>query len=77
MNQKLPAANARQVLRALERAGFNVVRSSGSHHILIHGSDPTRRVTVPFHGSKDLPRGLLRAIIRQAGFTVAEFSDLL
>jgi len=77
MNQKLPTANAPQVLRALDRAGFDVVRISGSHHLLVHRIDPTRRVTVPFHGSKDLARGLLRAIIRQAGLSVAEFSQLL
>ncbi|WP_370307651.1 type II toxin-antitoxin system HicA family toxin [Sinimarinibacterium flocculans] len=77
MSQRLPAANAQQIIRALERAGFEVVRISGSHHLLIHRSDATRRVTVPYHGSTDLPRGLLRAIIRQAGLSVAQFSDLL
>lgn len=77
MNQRLPAANAPQTIRALEKAGFEVVRISGSHHLLVHRSDSSRRVTVPFHGAKDLHRGLLRAIIRQAGLSVAEFSKLL
>ncbi|HUK59873.1 MAG TPA: type II toxin-antitoxin system HicA family toxin [Stellaceae bacterium] len=41
MNDRLPAVDARQVLRALGRAGFTVVRISGSHHLLVHASDPT------------------------------------
>jgi predicted RNA binding protein YcfA (HicA-like mRNA interferase family) len=72
MNQRLPALTARDVIRALERAGFAVSRTSGSHCRLIHSSDPARKVTVPVH-SGDLPRGTLRAIISQAGLTVAEF----
>ena len=77
MSGGLPAADARQVMRAPERAGFSIVRTSGSHHLFVHRADPTRRVTVPFHGNKDLPRGLLRAIIRQAGLSVDEFNALL
>jgi predicted RNA binding protein YcfA (HicA-like mRNA interferase family) len=76
MNQQLPALTARQVIRALERAGFVVSRTSGSHCRLIHPSNPTRKVTVPVH-STDLKRGTLRSIISQAGLTVAEFIELL
>jgi len=72
MNQRLPALTARDVIRALERAGFAVSRTSGSHRRLVHSSDPARKVTVPVH-TGDLPRGTLRAIISQAGLTVAEF----
>jgi predicted RNA binding protein YcfA (HicA-like mRNA interferase family) len=71
MNQRLPALKAREVIRALERAGFVISRTSGSHCRLIHSTDPTRKVTVPVH-TGDLPRGTLRAIVSQAGLTVAE-----
>lgn len=76
MNQRLPALTARDVIRALERAGFVVSRTSGSHCRLIHATDPTRKVTVPVH-TGDLKRGTLRAIIGQAGFSVADFIALL
>ena len=76
MNQRLPALRAREVIRALERAGFVVSRTSGSHCRLVHAIDPTRKVTVPIH-SADLKRGTLRAIIAQSGLTLAEFLDLL
>jgi predicted RNA binding protein YcfA (HicA-like mRNA interferase family) len=76
MNQQLPSVTARQAIRALERAGFVVSRTSGSHCRLIHSRDPVRKVTVPAHAG-DLPRGTLRAIIAQAGLTVSEFITLL
>ena len=74
---RLPAVNPRDVIRALEKAGFVVVRIKGSHHFLVHHCDPARTTNVPGHGSKDLPRGTLRAIIKQAGLTVDEFIALL
>ncbi|MFQ5954898.1 MAG: type II toxin-antitoxin system HicA family toxin [Kiloniellales bacterium] len=77
MSRRLPALDARDVLKALHRAGFFVARSSGSHQYLIHEDDPSRRVVVPVHGGRDLPRGLLRAIVRQSGLSVEEFIDLL
>jgi predicted RNA binding protein YcfA (HicA-like mRNA interferase family) len=76
MNQRLPAVRAREVIRALERAGFVISRTSGSHCRLIHSRDPARKVTIPAHNN-DLKRGTLRAIIAQAGLTVAEFIKLL
>ena len=76
MNERLPALTARQVIRALERGGFVISRTSGSHCRLIHGTDPTRKVTVPVH-SGDLKRGTLRAIIAQSGMTVSQFLALL
>jgi len=74
---RLPVANAKRVIRALERAGFVVERVVGSHHVLAHPEDPTRAVTVPYHGSRDLKPGTIRSIIRQAGLTVEEFRKLL
>ena len=76
MNDRLPVVTARETIRALERAGFVVSRTSGSHCRLIHSSDPARKITVPVH-SRDLKRGTLRGIIAQAGMTVAEFTALL
>ena len=75
--QRLPSLNGRTVIKALEKAGFTIVRTSGSHVRLIHAIDPIRQTTVPVHKGRDLPRGTLRDIIEQAGMTVSEFIDLL
>lgn len=76
MKQSLPAIRPKEVVRALKRAGFFIHRVSGSHYILKHPAKPTLRVTVPFH-NRDLKRGTLQSIVKQAGFTNEEFLDLL
>jgi predicted RNA binding protein YcfA (HicA-like mRNA interferase family) len=76
MNQRQPALTARDVIRALVRAGFKESRTSGSHCRLVHATDPARKLTVSVH-SGDLKRGTLRAIVAQAGLTVEEFIELL
>jgi len=74
---RLPSLKPREVIRALERAGFVISRQSGSHCRLIHRDDPRRATTVALHGATDVPRGTLRQIIDQAGLTVDEFLALL
>lgn len=66
---------ARRVIRALERAGFEVQRQTGSHVRLKHADG--RVVTVPVHASQDVGRGLLRKILRDADITPADFLALL
>lgn len=65
MTDRLPSVRPKEVIRALERAGFVVSRTSGSHTRLIHSDDPARKVTVPVH-NRDLKRGTLRGILAQA-----------
>jgi predicted RNA binding protein YcfA (HicA-like mRNA interferase family) len=72
----LPVLKAREVVAALERAGFFIHHSTGSHVQLKHPDHPELRITVPYH-SGDVPHGTLRSIIRQAGLTVEQFSALL
>jgi predicted RNA binding protein YcfA (HicA-like mRNA interferase family) len=77
MADRIPALSGRDVVRALERAGFVVVRVSSSHHILRHEGPPVRIVTVPVHGSTSLKRGTLAAIIRQCGMSPESFTALI
>ncbi|GAB4111478.1 MAG: hypothetical protein Kow001_12920 [Acidobacteriota bacterium] len=58
------------------RAGFRINHQRGSHARLLHVSDASRKVTLPLH-DKDLPKGTLKAILRQAGLSVEEFLSLL
>jgi predicted RNA binding protein YcfA (HicA-like mRNA interferase family) len=72
----LPVVTPRQLIGPLERAGFSMHHIRGSHHYLRRPTKPGVLVTVPFHG-RDLKRGTLRSILRQAGISVAELVDLL
>ncbi|MCX6141588.1 MAG: type II toxin-antitoxin system HicA family toxin [Ignavibacteriales bacterium] len=70
----LPRISGRECVKALEKAGFIIKRQEGSHIILRRG-EPFAQLVVPDH--KELDRGTLRAIIRQAGITVDDFIKLL
>ena len=71
---RLPSISGRECRRALEKHGFYLKRQHGSHMIL-RRDDPFAQVVVPDH--KELDRGTLRAIVRQAGLSVSEFVGLL
>jgi predicted RNA binding protein YcfA (HicA-like mRNA interferase family) len=73
---RLPPAKPRLVLRALQRAGFVIHHTSGSHYILKHPGKLGVRVTLPFH-NRDLKRRTLESILDQAGLTHDEFLRLL
>ncbi|HEY5048686.1 MAG TPA: type II toxin-antitoxin system HicA family toxin [Rhizomicrobium sp.] len=74
---RLPTVSGKRVVQALSRAGFVTERVAGSHYVLVFPGDPTRTITVPVHGNRDLKPGTLRSIVRQAGFSVEEFVELL
>jgi len=72
---RLPMLRAEQVIKALDKAGFHVVRQRGSHVRLKH--DDGRVVTVPVHRGQNNGRGLLQKILRDAELTAEELLDLL
>jgi predicted RNA binding protein YcfA (HicA-like mRNA interferase family) len=72
---KLPVVEGRQLVAALQKAGFETVRQRGSHIRLRHLDG--RVVTVPVHSGEDVGRGLLRKILRDAELSVEELIDLL
>ncbi len=72
---RLPMVNAQRVVGALKRAGFEKVYYRGSH-LYLHNSKKNVETCVPMH-SGDLGRGLVRAILQQAGLTANEFQELL
>ena len=73
MSPDLPVLKPRELLRALLRAGFFIHHQTGSHAQLRHRAKAHLRVTVPRHDRFDLPRPVLRSILRQAELTVEEF----
>lgn len=72
----LPVISGREAVKALNRAGFRVVRQRGSHVRLEKRTEERLiKLTVPLH--KSLKKGTLRRIIKDAGLTVQEFNRLL
>lgn len=72
---KLPIISGAEAVKAFRRIGYDFDEQEGSHIIIRHRFPPHRRLSIPNH--KELAKGTLRALIRQAGLTVEEFSELL
>lgn len=70
----LPVISGKQCVKALKKVDFFIHSQKGSHIILVR-KQPKTRLSVPNH--KELDRGTLRSIIRQAGLTVDQFIALL
>ena len=70
---RLPLCSGRDAVRAFCKLGYEIDHQTGSHIILRHSS--MRRLTVPDH--RELAKGTLRALIREAGITKERFEELL
>lgn len=72
---KLHRLRGREIIAALKRAGFVVVRVRGSHHFLRH---PEGRTTVvPCHAGETVGPGLMRKILRDLELSPEESGHLL
>ncbi|MEM3565241.1 MAG: type II toxin-antitoxin system HicA family toxin [Candidatus Jordarchaeaceae archaeon] len=72
---KLPSLTPKKIIKILEKRGFVLDRVKGSHHIYYH-PETRKRVVVPLH-KKDLPKGTLIEILKQAGISREELRNLL
>jgi predicted RNA binding protein YcfA (HicA-like mRNA interferase family) len=72
---KIPRISGREVVAALTKIGYRKDRQKGSHIVIRQIDYPHRRIVVPDH--REIAKGTLRKIIKQAGLTVEEFKQLL
>lgn len=72
---RLPLLSGQEITKAFQRMDYIIDHQTGSHIILRHAQPPYRRLTVPAH--KEVAKGTLRALIRQAGLSVEQFMELL
>lgn len=70
---KLPLLSAKELCKFLEKERFVAIRQKGSHCFYEHADG--RTTVVPLHASKDIGRGLLKAILSEIGMTREEFFD--
>jgi len=64
---KIGSLTSKKIITLLKKNGFQLDHTTGSHFIFYHPQKKLR-VTVPYH-SKDLPKGTLIAILKQAGIS--------
>lgn len=71
---KLPRLTGKQLLAALQRAGFVILRIRGSHHFLRHPDG--RSVVVPVHAGETIGPGLLGKILADCELTPEQLEAL-
>ena len=71
---RLPSFKPKALIKKFEKVGYVIDRQKGSH-IILYNLVERRRLTIPLH-VKDLPKGTLFSIIKQAGLTKEEFLKL-
>jgi len=67
---RLPRLKGRELVRLLEKIGFKIVRTRGSHFSLKHADG--RGTTVPVHAGEIIGPGLLRSILRDVELSVED-----
>ncbi|MBT3835275.1 type II toxin-antitoxin system HicA family toxin [Candidatus Peribacteria bacterium] len=72
---RLPTLKPSELIKALKKAGFEELRQSGSH-LSLGNRNNGKIVTVPIH-NRDLKRGLLFSIIKDAGISQEDLAKLL
>jgi len=72
---KLPSLTGKEIIAALGKAGFEVIRVRGSHHIIVHSDG--RRTVVPVHAGETIGTGLMTQILRDCQLDREEFRNLL
>ena len=72
---RTPRLTGAEVIAALGRAGFSVLRIKGSHHFLRH--EDGRSTVVPVHPGETIGPGLLHKILRDCHLTLDQFTELL
>ena len=71
----IPVVTGKQIIVALKKAGFIVVRIKGSHHFLKHSDG--RCTVVPIHSNESIGIGLFSKILKDCEFTKANFNKIL
>jgi predicted RNA binding protein YcfA (HicA-like mRNA interferase family) len=72
-----PSVTGKQAVKALERLGFSVMKSTGSSHQMIGVPGTSTRVPVPVHSARDLPLGTFKQILRALHISERDFYQSL
>jgi predicted RNA binding protein YcfA (HicA-like mRNA interferase family) len=68
----MKSVSGKAFCKILERHGWILKRVTGSHHIYTKkGVDCI--LSIPVHGGRDLPTGLLRKLLKDAGLAENDF----
>jgi predicted RNA binding protein YcfA (HicA-like mRNA interferase family) len=68
---KLPLVTGERLCKIVSKLGFRMVHQTGSHTVWKH--EDGRTTTIPVHSGRELPRGLIRKILKDIDLSVDKF----
>jgi predicted RNA binding protein YcfA (HicA-like mRNA interferase family) len=74
---KIPVLTSREVIKGLKEAGFEFDRQAKGSHEIWYNPGTKRSTTIPNHPGVEIPKGTLKAILKQAGISLEDFVQLL
>ena len=74
---KIPVLTSRDVIRGLKKAGFVLYRQARGSHEIWYNPVTKRRTTIPNHPRVDIPKGTLKAILKEADISLENFLKLI
>jgi len=77
MGERFPAISCKELVKILEKEGFQFIRQSGTSHAIYKRFSDKKRVSVPMHGKTIIRRGTLKIILKGAGLTVDDLKKEL
>jgi predicted RNA binding protein YcfA (HicA-like mRNA interferase family) len=70
-----PRLTGKELIGAIKRAGFQIIRIRGSHHFLRH--EDGRSTVIPVHSGETIGPGLLQKILKDCDLSSEELEALL
>ncbi len=71
----VPSLTGKEIVSALKKAGFEVLRTKGSHYMIHHADG--RSTVVPVHSGETIGPGLFAKILRDCDLNREQFQKLL
>jgi predicted RNA binding protein YcfA (HicA-like mRNA interferase family) len=72
---KFPSVTGSQLIKAIRKLGFDVIRTKGSHNFLRHPDG--RSTVIPAHSGETIGRGLLAQILRDCELSRDDIQKIL
>jgi predicted RNA binding protein YcfA (HicA-like mRNA interferase family) len=77
MTSFFPDINSKQIIKIIEKLGFELIRQSGTSHAVYRRESDGRRTTIPVHGKKSLKRRTIKSICKDVGINIEQLKELL
>jgi len=77
MTSVFPDVNSKQIIKVIEKLGFEFIRQGGSSHAIYRRASDGHRTTIPTHGKPSIKRKTIKPIYQDVGITIEELKTLL